>query len=73
MFTDYDLGIRRHQIRPLRRHRVNQSILALKQQRHSITVVSLANTSQLMPAKRMKRMHHTNKTRRCNRSICILD
>jgi len=73
MFTDYDLGIRSHQIRPLRRHRVNQSILALKQKSHSITVVSLANTSQPMPTQRMKRMHHKNKMRRCNRSICILD
>ena len=47
-------------------------IVDLQQQSHPITVVPLAHTNQLPSAKRVEGMSDAHKTRRWNRSICIL-
>jgi hypothetical protein len=59
-------------IGPLRRNGANGMIVDLQQQSHPIPVVPLAHARQLPSAKRVERMSDAHKTRRWNRSICIL-
>lgn len=73
MLAQDDLRIRSDQIRPLLRNRADRSIIYLQQQTPSIRVAPLPNTSELFATKWVERMRDAHKTRRCDRSTCILD
>jgi hypothetical protein len=62
-----------HEIRPLLRNRADCPIIDLQQETPSIRVAPLTHASELLPAEWMKRVRDAYKTRRCDRSTCILD
>jgi hypothetical protein len=67
-----DLRIGGNEIRPLRRNRADRHIIDPKQETSSVTVVSLANASDLPAAERMEWMRDAHKTHRWDRSTCTL-
>ncbi|MGC2517571.1 MAG: hypothetical protein WA373_00475 [Burkholderiales bacterium] len=67
-----DLRIGSNEIRPLRRNRADRGIIDPDQEASSVTVVSLANASDLPPAERMEWMRDAHKTHPWDRSTCTL-
>jgi hypothetical protein len=59
-----DLRIGSNEIRPLRRNRADRDIIDPDQETSSVTVVSLADASDLPAAERMERMRDAQKMRR---------
>jgi hypothetical protein len=70
--ADGDLRIRRHDVRPLRRHRAHSLLVDAQQEPRAVTVVPLADANELLSAERMERMRHTHKTLRHVGRACIL-
>ena len=68
-----DLRVRRDEIGPLQRNRADGRIVDLQQKTLSIGVAALAHANKLLAAEWMKWVRDAHKTRRCDRSICILD
>jgi hypothetical protein len=68
-----DLRIWSNQIRPSRRNGANGRIVDAQQKTPSVTVVPLAHASELLATEWMERVRDAHKTRRCDRSTCILD
>lgn len=73
MLADDDLRVRGNQICPLRRNGANGRIVDAQQKTSSVTVVPLAHASELLATEWMERVRDAHKTRRCDRSTCILD
>jgi hypothetical protein len=71
--TDDNLGIRRHEIRPLRWNRADGRLINVQQEPSAIPVIPLAYTRQLLAAERMEWVRDAYKTRRCICTTCILD
>ena len=71
--TDNDLRIRRHDIRPLRRHRTDGRLINVQQEPPAISGVPLAYARQLLAAERMEWVRDAYKTRRCICNTCILE
>lgn len=68
-----DLRVRRNQVGPLQRNGADRHIVDLQQKTSSIRVAPFAHANQLLAAQWMKRVRDAYKTRRYNRSTCILD
>jgi hypothetical protein len=71
MPADYDLWIRRNEIRPLWWYRANGHIIDTYQKAPPIAVVPLAYACELSAAEWMERMYYPHKTRGCGRITCI--
>ncbi len=67
------LRIRGDEIRPLWRNRAHRFVVDFQQEARAGAVRPLAHTGELAPAERMKRMRDTNKPRRCDGNVRILD
>jgi hypothetical protein len=66
------LGIGRDDIRPVPRHRADMIFVNAQQEPRAVAVVPLAYADKLPSAKRMERVRHAHKTRRCVRRPYIL-
>lgn len=71
--TDDNLGVRRHEIRPLRRNRADGHLIDVEQEPSAIAGVPLTYARQLLAAERMEWVRDAHKTRRCACNTCILD
>ena len=67
-----DFRVRGHKVRPLRGNRADRHLVNLQQESPAVTVIPLAHANKRLPAEGMEGMRHTDKTRRCDRNVCIL-
>lgn len=73
LLADDEFQVRRHKIRPLRRHGTDGRLINAQQEPSPIPVVPLAYARKLLAAEGMEGVRDAHKTRRCDRSVCILD
>jgi hypothetical protein len=68
-----DLGIRSHDVGPLRRNQTDRAIIEAQQQAPAGSIVSLADTNGGAAAKRVEGVGYNNTLRQSEGNACILD
>jgi hypothetical protein len=71
--ADAELRVRHPEIRPLRRNRADGRLIDLQQEPSARPGVPLAYARELFATEGMEGVRNAHKTRRCDRSACILD